>query len=393
MRTTLAGALALLLITPGCVVIPKVAPRAPIYTPPTDTLLVKAAIWETATMAMVNEQGLLLYKAWDPATWNMDAKGQLDYLESHNLADAPAWHGRLMVALAMAWAVDGTDRDPALEKLTDGLLEYYTISGQPGLLGRSYLKANPHNHNLTWMVDEAARPGKFWKKTPAGWWRTGLAKNHLLGAVLGCAVPLHLHETGRIRLNMTTHAKMVAFVVPAVQRLAKGNYQIIGYDGMPTEYGDLRPAVVPQGYVDLVKPYVGFLGVDPDDLDNLAKPINGFNMTLVLSMLRGAAPYDPYLAQLYETEAKAWGGGISLSLRLLGQVIKRVGHQKLGKPSYSDMEAFAFAAMALLMMEPDGDLANNVKKGMKGLWGFMQFERNPLGNGKRKHGVNPSFMG
>lgn len=378
MQIMVAGALlALLFITPGCVVVPNVAPRKPIYTPPTESLQTKAATWEQATMSRLNRQGLLLYKAWDPATWNQGEKGTADYWESHDIADAPAWHGRLMVALAMAWAMDGRSRDGDLLKLTNGLLQFYTVSGQSGLLGRSYM-VGYEGERLPWMHDVGDRPTKFWKKTVAGWWRTGAAKNHLLGAVLGCAIPLHLHETGRIQLTTTTRQRMIDLMVPAVSRLAQGNYRIIGFDGKPTEFGDLRPAVVPQEYINLVKPFVGFFGIDPEQLDNLSRPINGYNMTLVLAMLRGAAPYDPYLKQLYETEAAAWGSGIALSLRILGQVIKRIGHAKLGKPSYSDMEAFAFAAMALLMMEPSSDISKDVKKGMKGLWGFMQFERNAM---------------
>ena len=379
MRSMLSGiSILLLALGSGCVNVPDVAPPSP--TPPINgsvgNLEAKAQSYLFATRRHVNAQGLLLYKGWNPQTW---ATKRQDYFDSHDVADAPAWQGRFMAALALKSAVDGTDVNDDLARLADGLLAYYDITGVSGVFGRCYL-ADYTGPRLPWMEDEQLRPTKWWRQEADGrWWRTGLAKNHLNGAVNGCGLPLILEHLGQIKLRDDVRQKLLDVMLPAVRRLVHNGYRIADYDGKPTEFGDLRPEVIPQEYVDLAAPFVGFLGdISEEDLNNVNRPLNGFNMMLVLPMLKTCGLFDPALKAEYERVAPEWAKGIKLSLKALGFVIARVGHWKIGKPSYSDMEAVAFAATNLMLLEgEDTPVGEAARAGMRGLWDFMQYEQNP----------------
>jgi hypothetical protein len=348
-------AVAVLLVTTACASKPRVQPPAPWFT--TDSRLdVKAAAYQTSTMAMTNNQGLLLYSAFKPFT------NPTNYRESHNLADAPAWHGALMASVALKLAVDPNPGDEAnLTKLADGLLFYYTVTGKPGLVGRSYL-ADYTGPRLPWMEDSTSRPTKYWMQGTGGrWWRNGLAKGHLTYAVLGCGIPLILHDQGRITLSPSTVAKLKSFMLPAVQRLVDGGFRYTDHDGGFTEFGDLRPDVS--------------FGPDWPQLKGVP---NGFNRAIVLSLLACCRSSDAGLNTLYEEKSKVWASGIKLSLELAGELVRNVGHSKLGKPSFSDMQLFGMACFTIMLQEQRRDILRGIHGGMVGLWEYMRYERNPL---------------
>jgi len=360
----------------GCTQVPGLADRAPYYEISQATLAEKAYQWEDATIAQVNREGLLLYTALDPKSWAPNGDGSINYLDSHNIADLPAWHGRLMAAAACAMASDNRDRNNLILRLAKGLETYYQTTGVPGLFGRSCL-VGYDGERLDWMATQEQNPTKFWKKEDNGsWWRTGLAKNHFLGAVLGCGIPLALHKAGKINLREDVREQLLAVMLPAVRRFIETDYVITDYDGKPTEFGDLRAEIIPQEWMDELAPFVSWLGISEEDLEKLNQPINGFNMVLVLAILRSAADYDPSIRDRFVIEARAWGPGIRLSLEALGFAIKKIGHWRLDKPSYSDMEAISFAATLLFLLEPTAPVMNDVKAGLSGLWSYMRWERN-----------------
>jgi hypothetical protein len=362
----------------GCTNVPDLADRAPWYEVPTNTLEEKAALYRQSTTAQVNSQGLLLYTAWGPSGWNSEGNGWWDYVNSHDVADAPAWQGRFMAAVALEMAVTGEDLNDLLLRLAEGLRVYYDITRIEGLFGRSYLADYTDEQRLPWMETQEQDPDKFWKQEADGrWWRTGLAKNHFLGACLGCGYPLALEKRGDITLRPDVRAKLLAVLLPAVRRFVENGYIIIDYDGKPTEFGDLRPNLIPKEYIDVIAPFTSIFGVTEEDLEKLNKPYNGFNIVLVLSILRSAGEHDPEIMAVFEKEAKAWRSGLKDSFWVLGFAVKKVGHWVIGKPSYSDMEAVGFAAMALYLWGPDGELEKALDDGLTGLWGYMRWERNP----------------
>lgn len=379
MRPMLSGiSLLLLTLAGGCVNVPDIAPPSP--TPPINgsvpDLEAKAKSYWSATRRMVNAQGLLLYKGWNPHTWRTK---QQDYFDSHDIADAPAWQGRHMAAVALMGATTGSDVNEELLRLANGLHTYYDVTGVPGVIGRSYL-VDYTGPRLPWMEDEQLRPTKWWKQEADGrWWRTGLAKNHLNGAINGCGLPLILEHLGHLKLRDDVRQRLLDVMLPAVRRLVDNGYRITDYDGNFTEFGDLRPETIPQEYVELAAPFVGLLGdISEDDLNNVNRPLNGFNMTLVLAMLKTCGLYDAALKAEYERVSSTWSKGIKLSLQALGFMISRVGHWKIGKPSYSDMEAMAFAATNLMLLEgPETEVGEATRAGMRGLWTFMRYEQNP----------------
>lgn len=355
-------ALSLLLIpflfsTACCSPPPDVALAKPWYEVNSD-LVIKAKAHETRSMEMVDDSGLLLYRAWKP--WGPKGDERVNFLDSHDVADAPAWQGMLMAGLAFAQAVDGQSRDDKLQKLAGGLLRYYSITGTPGLFGRSHL-AGYKGPRLKWMTTKEQRPTKFWMQGKDGsWWRNGLAKNHLNMACFGCAIPLALSRRGEIKLAPETKKLLVAVLVPAVKHLIGGNFRIRDFDGRFTEYGDLRGGVA--------------FGPNSPNLEGLSNP---FNRLLVLHLLRSAAFYDEDVRALYELRAKNWAEGVGASMDILGEVIQNVCRSDFDKPSFSDMQAFGLAALSMELQETRRDILKPIHRGMKGLWAFMQFERNP----------------
>jgi len=347
--------LALVIGLTACAGKPRVQPAQQWYT--TDSRLdVKADLYRTRTEAMLNNQGLLLYAAYMPFS------DVTNYRESHNIADAPAWQGALMASVALKMAVASDPADEVfLAKLADGLLKYYEITGKPGLFGRSYLN-DYTGPLLPWMSDEAARPTKFWMKGTGGrWWRNGLAKGHLTYGVLGCGIPIILHDQGKITLSPATRAKLVSFMVPAVKRLVDGGFRYKDHDEGFTEFGDLRPDVA--------------FGPDWPQIPGVP---NGFNRALVLAMLASCKSSDAGLAALYEEKIKDWTDGIGISLEAAGEAVKKIGHSKIGKPSYSDMQLFGISCFAIMLQENRRDPRKGIHRGLRGLWEYMRYERNPL---------------
>lgn len=376
MRQRIAGAV-LLVVLSACTVVPDVADREPWYTPDPD-VVAKAAAWEAATVAQMNSQGLLLYSAWNPRGWCAAGDGYEDYIDSHDIADAPAWHGRFMAALAFEMT-HGADRNDLLLRCASGLRRYYSITGIEGCFGRSYL-VDYYGPRRPWMETQEQDKDKFWKEEGGGrWWRTGLAKNHFQSALLGCGLPLILHQRGKIHLRDDVRSELLSFMLPALRRFIAAGYLILDYDGKPTEFGNLRPGLIPTEYVEAFKPFVSAFGLSDGDIVDLGAPLNGFNIMLVLAMLRCGGEFDSEIMALFEKEAAAWGSGLRTSMQVLGWCVKKVGHTTIGeKPSFSDMEAFAFAAAVLLTAAPEHVIASDVQAALLGLWGFVRFERNPI---------------
>lgn len=381
MRYLVLSAVLACVVLSGCAVVPDVEPKREKWFEADTDLANKEKKHYRQTLEQIDEFGLLCYDAYLPWPDEFANSQSLvdNYRRSHNVADAPAWHGCLMAALAYKEAVSGEDQDDEIHRLALGLMKMFVVTGEPGLLARSYL-AGYDGPRLDWMDTPEDRPTKHWRRGDGGWFRTGAAKNHLNLAMYGCAIPLALDKKGDIELKEETKVLLETILVATVRRLAENQYRMIGWNGKPTEFGDLRPSVVPQEYIDMVKPYVGILpwDISADDLDNLSRPLNGFNMTIVLALLRAAGEYDPYLMDLYQQETKAWGKTLGLSLQVVGYIISRIGHYKLGKPSYSDMAAIGQAASVLLMHEPDSKIAADVSRGLGGLWQYVRYERNPM---------------
>ena len=369
MFTRLIAVLFSCVVLSGCVVVPPVDPPQAWFTASSD-LAVKAEQHRLSTWAQVNEHGLLLYDAFVPF------EDGDNFAKSHDMADAPAWHGSLMAATAFEAAVTGEDPSAKLDVLANGILHMWSVTGEPGLYARSaYGYDGPR---LPWMVDSKTDPTKYWQQGNNGWFRTGAAKGHLTRAVFGAGVPLALYKQGLIQLTPAVYEKLKTVVVTSVRRLAEDQYRMLDWDGKATEFGDLRPGIVPQEYIDIARPLASVLpwDISDADVDKLAHPINGFNMILVLSMLRAAGEYDPEMMQLFHDEFGAWEKNLKLSMKVLGFIISRIGHYKLDKPAYSDMELVSQAALLLKLYDGDTDATRAVGVGLNGLWSFVQFERN-----------------
>lgn len=331
----------------GCAGVPDVAPRGGWYAPGSTDLLDKAYGYEVASLAHVNSQGLLLYTAWDPRTWGPEGDGWTNYIESHDIADAPAWQGHLMASLAFAQAVDGKDRNGDIKRLILGLKEYYDITGVPGVWGRTYM-SDYVGPRLPWMEDETQDPTKFWAQGAGGrWWRNGLAKNHFNSAICGLAITLELHNRGDIKLNDDTLTALLDVLRPAVVRFVENDFNLTEPNGEVTEFGSLGPQV-----------------------------LNGFNMIITLNALKSMSAYDANIKSIYEDKSESWGSRIDFSMSMVGWFMYTVGHWNFEKPSYSDMQAFGFAATSLLLQEPNSELADDIENALDGLWTVMNWERN-----------------
>lgn len=336
---------------------PRVALSEPWYETDRD-LLKKAQLYEASSMSLVDDSGLFLYKAYKP--WSGTGRGRINWLDSHNLADVPAWQGMLMAALAFAEATDSRDRDQELSRLARGLKAFYEVTGVPGLLGRSHMRSYK-GPRLPWMDSPKARPTKYWTQGPGGsWWRNGVAKNHLNLACFGCAIPLALERKGRLRLSKGTKELLISVLLPAVRHLVAGGFRIRDAHGEFTEFGDLRP--------DLT------LSPNYPELSGLANP---FNRVLVLHMLCSAGAYDPELKALYEKHVEDWCASLGGIMDLVGEVLNKVDRSEITKPSFSDMQAYGLAVLSLTLQEQRRPILKQLNRSMVGLWRFMRYERNP----------------
>ena len=347
--------LVIALTASACASKPDVQPPSPWYktNPRLDT---KAQEYLDQTKSLMNNQGLLLYRGFKPLTNN------INYRDSHNMADAPAWHGAFMMSIALKMAVnESPDDEKLLSKLADGLLTYDQVTGVPGLMGRSYL-VDYTGPRLDWMATKEERPTKYWRQGPRGhWWRTGLAKGHLSWAVMGAGLPLILHKQGEISLTKETQRKLQSITTAAVNRLVAGGFRYIDHDGSYTEFGDLRPDVS--------------FGPEWPEIQGIP---NGFNRALVLAMLACCRDNSPSLNTLYEIKSKEWAPGIGTSLEIVGEIVAKAGHWKLQKPSFSDMQLFGTACFIIMLQEDRREIRKGIHRGMRGLWEYMRYERNPL---------------
>ncbi len=320
---------------------PKVAQK--FYWYPTESnLLKKEATLEARTWKFVTPLGLLLYYGQFP--WSDQTK----YLESHDIADLPAWQGYMLAIYAFKEAVTKYDFDPQISFLADGFLKFYEVTGQPGLLGRSAIP-DYSGPRLPWMTTQIQQPTKYWLQGPNGqWWRKGLAKDHIQLAAMGCAIPLTLDRKGEITLLPSTKQKLIDVLVPLVKRLAKYDFKIVDENLKTTEFGDLS-----------------------------SQFLNGFNQILVLHMLRSASFYDPWIAKLYEKKLKEWAKTIGFSFELLGNIVTfKPAWKKRGtthRPKTTDMQAIGAAYLSLALQEDRRKYMKSIRHGMSGLWKFMKY--------------------
>ncbi|MCP3904118.1 MAG: hypothetical protein GY715_10845 [Planctomycetes bacterium] len=360
--------LAALVLTTGCAGPPKVDAPAPLESPrwtPVPDLAAKAAMHETSTFAMVDENGLLTYTAYlpwgdAPAGDTSDPVALENYRFSHELPDAPAWQGYLMAALGFKAAAmrradphaSVSDVDADLRRLAGALHRFYVVTGEPGLLGNTMVPGYTGAEPLFWMAPDAHKP---WvrSETTGEWWRDGVNKGHLNLAMFGCAIPLALERRGELELTAQTRAALRDAMVPAVARLVRDRYRIHDRRGRTTQHGDLGP-------------------------DALILP-NGFNRVLVLQMLCAAAAYDADLAAEYDTRRGRWVSGIGWSLEVAGGWTESRGHwNKAANVSANDVQHFALAACALLLQDQRDPLAEEVRRGLVGWWRFMRHELNAV---------------
>lgn len=341
----------------GCVNAPRSSPPRdiPFYTINTN-LAEKAAAHRASTLAMVDSAGLLCYRG--PRPWGIDPRGYSNYLNAHDLADMPAWHGMLMQAVAYEWAVTKQSQDPLVRLLARGVEHMTRVTGQKGLIARSVI-VDYRGPRKTWMETKKERPTKYWLQGPSGeWYRNGHAKNHWNMTVCGLAVPLALDRIGRIKLTQGTRELLRGLLLSLVRRFIGNGYRLREADGRWTEFGDLRPNVA--------------FGSGWPELDALP---NGFNRLLVLNALAAAAPYDATIKVEYE-RSRVWLSGVKAFMTLAGKAVGAIGHHRLGKPSYSDMQAFATAATCYLLHEPAINFREEVRQALAGLWVFVKYENN-----------------
>lgn len=330
------------------------------YSPPRWTpepnLIVKAQTHETTTWEQVDSAGLLVYRVHlplsDPDNW----------AESHNLADATAWQGYIIAALAFKAAAIRTqspgdytavmaDVNAKIQKLAGVFPYFYNLTGQPGLIGRSLLPTYTGTVPLPWMgpVDESR-----WVRSSANgeWWLNRPNKDQVNMACVGLGIALALDRKGDIQLSAAAEQALIDALVPMVRRVVNDGYLVLDAQGNKTKHPDFTPNAA------LIFP-------------------NGFNRVMALQLLAGAAPYDSALQTEYEAKLPSWGTGYAWTLCLSGSWTRGRGHWKRsGNVGSSDAQAFAMSACSFLLQENRADYVKTAKKGLEGWWRFMKHEPN-----------------
>ncbi len=348
-------AMAFLLV--GCQGAPKIQTGEIVWYERQPDLSIQAEAYRAHSISLIDSSGVYLYRGFE--NWGPTGDAFKNYADSHDIADWPAWQGDLMAALSFEWAVTGRNNDALLRRLAQGYAASFEITGVEGLMTRC-VWPDYTGPRLSWMDTPEERPTKFWTQGTGGrWYRNGVAKNHTNLTMFGCAVPLFLDREGKITLTGPTRELLKRVLVGVVKHLKAGGWQIKDVDGKTTEFGDLRPDVT--------------FGPTWPALTGLP---NGFNRAIILHGLRSASFYDAELAADYERLAPLWAPGIGQSMELVGDAVKAIGHWKIGKPSFSDMQAFASASLSLIAQEPRREIAKHYSKGMVGLWEYMRYERN-----------------
>jgi len=350
----------------GCVKVPKVADRDPIYPLPTISLHEKARGLLADTLSNnFNNDGYLLYEAYTPLS-----EGD-NYQKSHDMADAPAWHGHWMATLGYMMACEKKGYmqtgDPALQfnylihESILALRSNFHATGIDGLLARSVLKYDGDTY-LPWMDTKEDRPTKFWMKGQNGYWfRNGPSKGHYDGAVFGLAVLIGLDNKGSIDLLRTTRSLLHQTLLDIAHYIIDNDYQIIDWDGKCSEFGYLNDW-----------------------------SYNGFDGLQLIAMLRaGMAIGDAKCASEYKKIAKSTAGFvIATTLEALGEVYARAGRQNVFG-HFSDDQSIYTSAFAWWINashwdyvwtgrvnhEEDEELLHDVKHGLRGIWDYLKYSR------------------
>ena len=154
-----------------------------------------------------------------------------------DLNDTPIWGGVHLAAESFRYAVTG--RDEALESVrrsVKGLHLLQAVHGVPGLLAR-------HLAPRTDTVIDFARPGNPWIEAkpefPELKWKGNVSKDQYSGMIFGYGVAYDLVPDQEVRAQVRQDMTAIA------DFLIKNRYRIIGHDGKPTKYCNLRARIGP----------------------------------------------------------------------------------------------------------------------------------------------------
>lgn len=334
--------------TPGSnrnkIKVPPVADIDPIYELPTVSLSEKETILFNVILERhLNEQGYLLYRSYLPFS------DPVNYQQSHNAADLPAWHAHWMAGLAMRLAHLGAvpEIESLLHESVEGLRTNFTATGIVGLLGRAYLKYDG-DEPLPWMATEENNPTKYWQKGENGFWfRNGVAKDHYAQAVFGLATVIGFEDRGAISLAPETSTLVRETLVDIAHYLIDNQYRIIDKNGNVTEFGRLNDWRV-----------------------------NGFDGLQLLAMLRSCeATGDESCAREYDRLIRAGAARtVAVTLGKMGDLYARLGREN-AFDHYSDDQAIYTNAFALYLNsdEEDAETLGYVKYALDKMWQFLRY--------------------
>ena len=288
---------------------PGMAPEDPLRWPRNEDLAAKAELIEAATLARVTDQGMLVYRWREPFT------DIVNFRRSHYLADAAAWQGYLIAALAFKAAT--LDREGALDAATKedlngwltrlvGFFSHcYEITGQQGLICRSALPGYHDPEPLPFML----RPGTGYEwqysssATPPVWYLNRPNKDHVNMAAAGLGIALALGESADI-LTPAARSALLGVAEPLAARLVRDDYYVLDRAGERTRHPDLT----------------AWSGPLPD----------GFNRIMALQILATAARFgdDADLRAEYERRLEQWGTGYAGAMHAVGAWTQLVGHAR-----------------------------------------------------------------
>ncbi len=323
----------------------------PMYALPTLSLEAKAERLHGRLVAEhLNADGHLLYNVPLPLAENYD--------RAHGSADLPTWHGIWLSSEGFRRAVT---RDPGSSaRIHRGVLairKHFECTGVRGLLARTYVM-HPGSEPLDWMKphNPEDEPTKYWRRGEAGCWvRTGVAKGHYAGTLLGLSTLIGLEQRGALDLPKDTRALVERTTVDLVHHVIDGGYRIRDFDGEATEFGNLSDL----GY-------------------------NGFSVNAVTAWLRVcAATGDERCQSEYERVAQRTRS--RLSVWLYGKLVKTVFGRMLGpthgwyKPNDTIHAAGNSFAHWLVADDsaPDASVLAQNRQLLRDLGTLAQRDRNP----------------
>lgn len=231
-----------LLLLGGCTSVSQpgaLAPLQPLYELPQMSLEEKAEQhFQAIVTNHLNDEGYLLYNVRIPLH-----SSPINYQESHNSADLPTWHGHWLAALAFR---EATNPDPQNRELIkrglQALLINFEATGIEGLLARAWMRHPSSERDLSFLqkYNPIDYPTKHWRQGKNGYWfRTGIAKGHYNGVVLGLAASISLQRRELIHLDAETQALLTRLATSLAYYLIDNDYRIVGFDGRTTEFGNL----------------------------------------------------------------------------------------------------------------------------------------------------------